>query len=81
MTILHPRPSREQVTVNIESQTSPISVIVKGRPKVGRSTRKCCRGDERIRAGGRAEAFFSLATSYLSARTRGRWKSVEVAET
>ena len=70
MTILHPRPSREQVTVSLESQASP-SVIVKGRPKVGQS---------RVRAGGRAEAFFSLAASYLSARTRGRWKSVEVAE-
>jgi hypothetical protein len=47
VTILHPRPSREQVIVKPRKPGQSISVIVKGRPKVRRSTRKCCRGDER----------------------------------
>jgi hypothetical protein len=41
-----------------------INVTAKGRRTVGRPTRQCCRGIERIRASGPAEAFLSLATSY-----------------
>jgi hypothetical protein len=53
-----------------------ISVIAKGRSTVGWPTRQCCRGVERIRAGGPAETFLSLARSYLPVGTgarRGRW--------
>jgi hypothetical protein len=54
---LHLRPSHDQVAGRF------IVVTVRGR-RVGRSTRQCCRGVERIRVSRRAATFFPLAASY-----------------
>jgi hypothetical protein len=43
-------------------------------------TRECCGDIERIKVGGRSEAFLSQAASYLSVRGGGLQGKVELAE-
>jgi hypothetical protein len=67
-----------RTSLDRQSIVSPIS------HRLGRThrwpTRKRCRGVERIKAGGRAEEFFSKAASYLSVEGRGIQGKVELAE-
>jgi hypothetical protein len=58
--------------------TSPVAW--RPRPTVGRLTRECCGDVERIKVGGRSEAFLSQAASYLSVRGGGLQGKVELAE-
>ena len=51
-----------------------------GRTHSRTADKECCGGVERIKAGGRAEAFFSQAASYLSVEGGGMQGKVELAE-
>jgi hypothetical protein len=67
--VRHLRPSRDHVAGNPEVQVT-----------VGRPTRECYGGVERIKAGDCAGAFFSQAASYLSVEGGSMQGKVEIAE-
>ena len=77
--VRHLRPSRDHVAGDLEIQILSSASSSRSDP-VRRSIRECCGDVERIKASGRAEAFFSQAASYLSVEGGGMQGKVELAE-
>jgi hypothetical protein len=76
----HLRPSRDHVAGGLENQALSSASSSRSDPQSGRPIRECCGGVERIKMGGRAEAFFSQAASYLSVEGGGMQGKVELAQ-
>ena len=74
------RPSRDHVAGDLEIQALSSASSSGSDPQLDGRQESTVGGVEQIKAGGRAEAFFSQAASYLSVEGGGMQGKVELAE-